>query len=246
MAVNTSSPNSSSLPSYWNVFAGVLQELLQARTPSLRMGHLDNREDPLTGKVIPPFKVARLQRSLTTPIFPTLNPDEIDRAARTFNFNWQEKVRLHAAVLATAVQALLVGRIGVRDAWLAGWQVLPIIEQYLLTHWDDEGLGSGRKGLQLQQESTPVSDDPDPFTAQFGVAVAEVERGWLALTLAEYTTGQRDRQAQAKTARLAFETAMVLLRPTTRAGALDPEAGRFWQEEAREGLNAAKQLLQGK
>lgn len=227
---------------YWNVFAAVLQSMLEGLVPSRGLGHLDNRPDPVTGKTIHPQKVARLQRSLFVPIFPTLNPDEIARVVRTFDLSADQEVRLHAAVLATAVQAMLAGRIGPQDARVAGWQVLPIVEQQLHEHRGEEGLGASRD--PRWQGGVTLQDDVDAFTAEYGAALTEIDRGMLDLALAEGALMQRERRASARTARAAFEAALELLsavKDETDETML--EAGHFWLDAARQGITAAQGLL---
>jgi hypothetical protein len=217
--------------------------MLEEKTPPLGLGHLDNRSDPQSGKTIHPQKVARLQWSLYRPIFPTLNPDEIEQVARTFDLSLDQKVRLHAAVLATAVQAMLAGRISVEDARLAGWQVLPTIELQLREHWDDnEGFGAARDPFLLTE--APMGNDVDDFTAEYGAALIEIDRGKLELTLAERTLVQRERRASARAALGAFEAALAILAPVPEeTDDMMLEAGKFWQEEAHQGIQAAKRLL---
>ena len=235
----------SPMPHYWNVFAGVLQYMLEARQPPLRLGHLDNRPDPL-GKTIHSQKVSRLQQSLRRPMFPTLNPDEIEQVAQVFGFTLDQKIRLTAAVLATAVQAILAGRIGAQDACLAGWQVLPLIETSLRAHWDEEGLGSARVDPEADpassEENEEAEEELDAFSAHYSVALAAIDQGVLDLALAEHATTQRERRANARAAQDAFASALALLEQAPFDDAANGEAADFWKEQARQGERAAEKL----
>lgn len=228
---------------YWNVFAAVLDETLKTQDPELRLGHLDDRPDPETGLTIHRHKVARLQHSLSQPIFPTLTPEEINRVVRAFHLSRDQQIRLHAAVLATAVQAMLAGRIGAEDARLAGWQVLPIIERQLRAHWDeDEGLGAARDPVWML--SATVGAETDDFPVEYAVALIEIDQAMLHLALANRTTALRARRTSAFAAKRAFEVALGVLdaindghNPALR------EACIFWQQEARHGVDVVKRLL---
>jgi hypothetical protein len=229
-------------PDGWNIFAAVLQEALELAESGLGIGHLDNRRHPTSGKVIHPQKVARLQRSLRRPIFPTLNPEEIDHVVETFGLPLNQKIRLHAAVMATAIQSILAGRISPEDARIAGWQVLPIVEQQLRTHWDDgEGLGAARMDPWLQQAI--LEDAVDEFTAEYGAGLLEIDRGLIELQLAERTIDARERRARSASAIGAFEAAADVLRPASNeTDETMVAAGIFWLEQAYQGLASAKRL----
>jgi site-specific recombinase XerD len=88
----------------WNIFARELEGILAAR--GLRLGHLNDR-----GVVLHPEKVRRLQRSLTSANhLTTLNPEELDRLIALMHLSADEQKRLHAALLATAVEMVLLDR----------------------------------------------------------------------------------------------------------------------------------------
>lgn len=116
----------------WNLFARVLQEILVAH--GLGLGHLDDRAH------IHPEKVRRLQRSLRVPKnFPVLTIEEMEEVAHVFKLDWQEQIRLRAAVLATSIEATLMDRINQDDALKAAEQILPIIQRSLQEHEGELG-----------------------------------------------------------------------------------------------------------
>lgn len=93
----------------WNIFARELELILARR--NLQLGHLYNRKDE-QGLLVHPEKVRRLQRSLHTPKdVVTLTPDEVLRVIRAFDLTADEAARLRAALLATAVEMLLLDRV---------------------------------------------------------------------------------------------------------------------------------------
>jgi hypothetical protein len=130
----------------WNLFARELEDILKDR--NLRLGHLDDRAG------INREKVRRLQQSLLTPkSFPVLNPDEIDLIAEEFALSDEERVRLRAAVLATAIERMLMNRIDQDNALLASEQTLTILRASLLAHFEEErGLGSTRGDIESEED----------------------------------------------------------------------------------------------
>src|SRR5271165_4605204 len=100
-------------PPRWNIFARELENVLRMR--DLRLGHLDDR-----GIVLQREKVRRLQRSLLTPShFPILSPEELDRLISYLELTRLEQHRLHAAIVATAVERTLMDRVPPEVALLA-------------------------------------------------------------------------------------------------------------------------------
>lgn len=119
----------------WNIFARVLEDILEAH--NMRLGMLDDRME------IHREKVRRLQQSLLTPKhFPILNPEEIQHLVDELCLTEEERNRLRAAVLATAIEATLMERIDQDSALLAAEQIYPTILASIQKHADSqEGLG---------------------------------------------------------------------------------------------------------
>lgn len=125
----------------WNLFARVLQEILEAHGTSI--GKLDDHP----GIQLHKEKVRRLQKSIRENVlsFPMLTPSEIERVVTTFQLNEQEQIRLRAAVLATAIETILIDRINKYDALTAVEEILPILELTLArSSTRREGLSSVR------------------------------------------------------------------------------------------------------
>lgn len=134
----------------WNLFARELEDILTAH--GLRLGQLDDRPDLSIHRE----KIRRLQQSLLMPkSFPVLNPQEIDLLVETFELSQEEHVRLRAALLATAIERMLMGRIDLDNALLASEQIQMILYRTLLTHAEQEsGVGSVRGGDSDSIEDT--------------------------------------------------------------------------------------------
>ncbi len=214
----------------WNLFARVLQEILSAH--GLTLGHLDDRMQ------LHPEKVRRLQRSLQVPkSFPVLNPDEMERLVAVVRLSRSEKTRLRAALLATAIEAMLMDRIRPPDALRAAEQILPVLEQALETY-ADEPLGIGA----IKGEGEAAMPDEADIERELGGALAAIDRATLALHLSHNVESHAERVERAREARDGFETALVLLE-TVEPAFKAQEGWRFWHDEAQQGQRTAKQRL---
>jgi site-specific recombinase XerD len=110
----------------WNIFARELEDILALR--GLRLTHLDDRA------FIHREKVRRLRQSLLRPrSFPVLNPTEMDNVIVTFQLNDNEVLRLRAALLATAIEEMLMDRISSEDALFLAEHLLPVLTWGVLT-----------------------------------------------------------------------------------------------------------------
>src|SRR5262245_59913771 len=99
----------------WSLFACELDDILNDH--GLRLGHLDNRKDAVGVPLAHREMVRRLQHSLHMPTaLPVLNPEQLDAVIQSIPFTHEEQDRLHAALLATAIQRLLVDRTTVVNA----------------------------------------------------------------------------------------------------------------------------------
>ncbi|HEY1353902.1 MAG TPA: hypothetical protein VGF67_30190 [Ktedonobacteraceae bacterium] len=102
---HTPSSDNPRLVAQWNIFARELEALLQKRGLALR--HLGTQ-----GIVLYRSKIQRLLRSQQSPVhLATLSREEMERAVAILGLNEQEQHRLHAALLATAVEMFLLDRV---------------------------------------------------------------------------------------------------------------------------------------
>ncbi len=145
----------------WNLFARELEDILVAH--DLRLGLLDDD----TG--IHREKIRRLQKSLSTPKnFPVLNPEEMELLIEKFDLSEEERVRLRAALLATAIERMLMSRIDKDNALQASEKIGTILREILLTQFEQDGeLGSIRSG-----DSESIEDNKEDMTW---------DRAWSAL-----------------------------------------------------------------
>ncbi len=214
----------------WNLFARVLQEILTAHGYGL--GYLDDRTE------MHPEKVRRLQRSLKVPkSFPVLNIYEMDQVKSAFKLSWEESLRLRAALLATSIEETLMDRINQRDALRAAEQILPIIEQALREHRDEEvGIGVVKGSGKI---SIPEDSEIDRV---LGGALDLIDHATLALHLCRHADSQTECLERAQQAQLSFEKALKQLEKAD-IPLKTSEAWRMWYGEAQSGLTLAKERL---
>jgi hypothetical protein len=213
----------------WNLFGQMLQEILA--THGCGLGHLDDRAG------IHPEKVRRLQRSLKVPkSFPVLNIAEMEQVNTAFQLTWREKVRLRAALLATAIEETLMDRIEPREALRAAEQILPIIEQALLAYSDEPaGIGAVKGDDSQLLEETEIDQ-------KLGGTLALIDHATLALHLSQHAEGQAERIERAQQAEYHFTTALTqLLKAETTLK--ESAAWQAWFHEAQSGLRAAREQL---
>ena len=107
----------------YNIFVRELEAILRAH--GLKLGHLTTRAE------IHPEIVNRLKRSLkcsqASPRFHLINPSDLEKVITTFQLTSNEQLRLRAAILATAVEKMLIDRIGPVNAFAAAEEVFPIL-----------------------------------------------------------------------------------------------------------------------
>jgi len=128
----------------WNVFASELEAILLARGYGMtNLYHAGIYRE----------LVRRLRRSLREPgTFPVLNPSELDRIAFHYQLSPAEIWRLRSAVIATAAERLLYGRIAPLDAWRAAYELLPVL---------DEAVRSGRVTRVWRHDHDDPNDQDD-------------------------------------------------------------------------------------
>lgn len=229
----------------WNVFAAELEAILRVR------GHgMTN----LYHAGIYRELVRRLRRSLREPgTFPVLNPAELDRIAFHYQLSPAEIWRLRAAVLATAAERLLYGRIGPTDALRAARELLPVL---------DEAVRLGRvaqvwrhddaDGASLNEETGATADSPETneesldlpmFLASAAAdALEALDDATLALQMSAQSHPQRERVRWAGEAVRQFtmvQNQLVQMDAEVRAST----AWGDWEAETRQGLNASADRL---
>jgi hypothetical protein len=227
----------------WNIFARELELILARR--KLRLGHLDNRKDEL-GPLVHPEKVRRLQRSLYTPkILTTLNPDELQRVVRAFGLTPEEEARLHAALLATAVEMLLMDRVDAHTALLAADETFHTLLAALQQEPPPPGISSVREPAPFPAYTAIPAMD---YSEALAEAVDRRDRATLALHLSEVKAPPHERKDWAEQAHNGYVRVLTILEQTPATA--DDGAARhgtardFWREQAAQGKTyAAQQLL---
>jgi hypothetical protein len=221
----------------WNSFARELEPILARR--NLRLGHLDDRKDE-QGPLVHPEKVRRLQRSLDTPkSLTTLNPDELRRVTHAFNLTPEEEARLRAALLATAAERLLLGRV---DQYIA-LQAADEAFYTLLAAIGQDPPPPGMSGVRDPAASqpyviVPATDDSEPLAQAMGA----IDRATLALHLSEDQAPISERIDRAAEAQMDYTRALDTLGQMPTAN-VDHEAWAYWRDEALHWKGFASQQL---
>jgi hypothetical protein len=203
----------------WNIFARELQDIMQAHGNAL--GVIDDRT------AIHREKVRRLQKSLLTPKrFPLLSPNDLDMLIQEFELSPDEVIRLRAAVLATSVEATLMGRISQHDALRAAEQVFEITLDSLRI--EDNAFQSVRHGGEYTSQASPDSDGDASVPES---ALAAIDWAMLSIHLAMQSNSSLQRLTYLRQARETFDFALEELDVAEDATAAD-----VWREEANQGL----------
>jgi hypothetical protein len=210
----------------WNLFAHELKRILATR--QLDLGQLPD----LIG--VDAEKIARLQRSLYEPrLFPLLDEDEMRLLAHQLQLSDEEITDLHAALLATAVNRMLIDRIQQDDALLATEQIFPIILGSLQARL--------RNSLDTTRGDSSSIEDTGPDEI-FSTAQEATEDGALALQLSRRVSSHRERLTYARQALTHFHEALKELDD------VDDElrqlrSWNYWRNRALKGRTQVQQRI---
>jgi hypothetical protein len=225
-------PDTSELPPRrWNLFARELENILAQR--GCRLGQIDDRT-PVNRE-----KVARLQRSLTEPKFHVLSPTDLEYVYEAFDFTSEERTRIRAAILATAIEKMLKDRVDVEDALVAAEQIFPILVRVLRTY---EGRQKGM-GAVKDSPSRWVKDDMAAMTHLFESALDYYDQGMLELHLSQGAHMIDDQIVHARQAQSIFIAALARLEETDTATKNMP-SWIVWYDEIQKGLATVTTRLQ--
>ncbi|HLJ80774.1 MAG TPA: hypothetical protein VKT52_04745 [Ktedonobacterales bacterium] len=209
----------------WNIFARELEDILAVRNVAL--GVIDDRTS------IHREKVRRLQHSLDeAKHFPTLSPNDLELVIQAFALTRDEVLRLRTAILATAIEKMLMDRISAAEALRAAEHIYAIVLAALRSEPDD------LHGVRGDDKAGIFMDDMDDPDAQLDVAVEYIDWATLALHLSRSVTAQEERIERAREASMGFEEALRALREQSLA-VRQTTAWRDWYAEAERGLATA-------
>lgn len=216
----------------WNIFARELADVLQIH--GLRIGHLNDR-----GIVFYPEKVRRLQQSLKAPAhFPVLNPEELERLNTIVDLSDEERSRLRAALIATAVERTLMDRLDPTTALMAANDVFEICLAAMHEQPSRILVTAVKAGLEVAElDEADAEADADSWEA-----MDLLESATLALDGAQNASGALARRANARTAQLLFARVTALLGAAYAESESD-EMRRSRADEAHEGHALATVLL---
>lgn len=213
----------------WNIFARELEDILAVH--GRKLSHLDD-----LSVVLHPEKVRRLQQSLKSPgHLTTLNPEEMERLMVRLELTMMEQSRLRAALLATAVERILMDRIDANVALMASNDVFHILFAAMKARPDT--------GLKHVRAATMLEDRETAYDQFFLDALDLIDRATLALHLCQQTTSSPDRFAHARLAHDTYTRSLALL-AQTQLPLPDSDIYRYWHEQAAEGQQQAALFLQ--
>lgn len=223
----------------WNLFVRELQDILKTPPRDISLSQLRYQAE------IHQVKVQRLLRSLEKPkSFPTLNREELQRVIARYQITPDEQIRLRAAILATAVEALLMDRLDNNlDALHAAEQLLPLLVTALHDHaGEPDGIGTFRRGA-----GTMTLDDKDETATDRALepALDAIDRATLALHLSHNVAAAAERIERARQAHDSFKLALDELENLVADDATyrENEAWQIWRDEAATGHRAASLRL---
>lgn len=231
----------------WNIFARVLAGLLAKRGYGLT---------DLYHAGIYREEVRRLRRSLQKPgTFPVLNPTELQRISARYTLTPAEIWSLRAAVLATAVQRLLYGRIPAEDARLAAQEIFPLLIEAIgqtrvspvWRHELDDNAPPDQSTPQVQRAGSAASGEDDlELPAELASTAEEIldnlDEGALALSLSMASQPVRERIHWARIALNAFTAAHAALLKLPSNPNTD-EIIASWEQEAQNGRQISSDRL---
>jgi hypothetical protein len=220
--------NFSASSTRWNIFARELEIVL--RKHGFQMGQLVSQ-----GIVFNSQKIVRLQRSLTSAKhLSTLSPEEMERLITIMQLDDLEQKQLNAALLATAVERILLDRIEPLVALMAANDVFHILFEAMQ---NQPGTMAGVKGGTMIDDVECVGDAP------FMEALDLIDRATLTIHVSRNAGSIAARFARAHEAFDTYTQAQELLQK-----AQDPphehEDWLYWYNEARSGCTSAKLLWQ--
>lgn len=200
----------------WNLFARELEDILAVH--GFRLGHLNDRAE------IHPEKVRRLQHSLRMPRFHMLAPEELERVYDVFGFNHEERIRLKAAILATAIEVLLMNRINQDDALAAAEQMLPALRRAVEAHDGDSGGLGAIKAIEVRQ-ARPTD------TLEDGLETLDL--ALLAWVLADLSTDAAERAADLRSAAANARAAVAVIAQAESSQAAEGMDASAWEALVR-------------
>ncbi len=218
------------LSTRWNIFARELENILNVR--GQRLSQLDDR-----GVVLHREKVRRLQQSLRSPNhLTTLNPEEMERLTEIMQLTDLEQKRLHAALLATAVEMTLLDRVDPQTALMASDDVFNILFAAMKAQ-PDMVMTTGVKGGAMTEEHSKDSD------TTFVQALDLIDRATLAVHVSRNAVSLQAQVAHARDAFDVFTRSLELLQQC-QLPHHDSEDWRYWYGEADDGRRMAESLMQ--
>jgi hypothetical protein len=230
-----------------NLFARELDEILRHHGTGIGLGQLGSPG------LIHPQVVDRLRKSRTQLSFYTLSPRDMQIVIKEFKLNDEEKYRLQAALLATAVAQKLMRRIVPDDAeflspedvfLLSSEDVCRAAEEVfniLLQAMRERGKVKSRSALlAVRKGKGMMTHDPDLLKLE--TILTRFERAMMALHMSHSARTHEERIEEAKLAQAGFEAVLSQLDQVSPAFKVKEE-WRAWRDEAQRSLDESKDHL---
>ena len=214
----------------WNLFAREVEAILQHRQLSF---------SALISQLgIHPEKVHRLKESLIKPIFHTLNPDELNALINSFNLTIDEQIRLHAALLATAIEKMLMDRIDPVNALRATEELFPLLLKALRQQANQHSGVAAIRSIVMTDEMTRAD--------LFEQALTQFDSATLALHLSRHVDIPSEKIGQLRKAQEGFAAMITELHILSQRDQMITNDGvwQLWCSEAQHGLTMIQHRLE--
>ena len=214
----------------WNIFARELDAILRAH--GSRIGLLDNHEEI----ALHPQVVQRLLRSLHSPKpLVVLNPDVLTNIIQVYAMSIDERRRLKAAILATAVQRILMDRVDASLVLMISNNVFDLLLAAFVAHPALESLVR-----QSSFTSPPNGTEATPLFEALDV----LDQCTVELHLTLQTESDEERRRMALQTYQAFGFALTLLEQCSQDVRQAPD-WEYWYREAQSGRQQVYRVLEG-
>lgn len=214
----------------WNLFARELESILVAH--NIQLEHLD--EHAHISREI----VRSLSQSLRIPgSFPVLDTDEMNSVIQEINLSNEEVGRLRAAILAIAIEKMLMERVSQDGALQTAEQAFIVILQSIKESTSKSG---GPDSFRIGDGDAGEDDELDML---LGAAMEAIDSANLALHLSRNVRSHKERIEKARQALTNFEEALADLEEVDEyIRALHP--WQHWHSKAQQGLAIATVRLE--
>ncbi len=213
----------------WNIFARELAAVLELH--GARIGQLNDHPKIC----LHPMMVSRLLKSLSTPKpLVLLNPEDLDLVIKEYGLTSDQQYRLKVAVLATAVERVLMDRVDPDTALMAANEVFHILEESLKT--SSIAFRGGKNPFLTAPPSTPAANGMEAALELYDQAVQDL-----------YLAQQTPPDLRPSSSQKALQSFALAMESFERCPASEKQTGdwAFWYHETERGREQAQALESG-